>query len=153
MVNYNFEYDTETGVTTCFITDKQGRVYTGWAMCHPDDKDMMAEYTGKSIAEARATINMLRSIRDNDIAPQAKALRMLQTNMKQSKNYNPKSYEAKMLRRALNQREAELEEIKLWIKQERDDLRMFITEKEKAYQSVRRHRAEAAALKGQNETK
>lgn len=142
MVDYSFEYDRESGITTCIITDKQGRVFMGFATCHPDDRDMMAEYTGKQIAEMRAIIKLLRDIRDNDLRPQIKALRMLHTNMSQSKHFNPKSYENIMLCRALKQKESELAEIINMISQEQNDLRTFIREKEKAYQSVRRHRAE-----------
>lgn len=149
MVNYSFEYDKDSGITTCIITDKQSRVFAGVAACHPDDRDMMAEYTGKQIAEMRAIIKMLRDIRDNELKPQIKALKMLHTNMKQSKHYNPKSYETIMLRRALNQKEADLDEIKLMIDQEQNDLRNFIAEKDKAYKRVRLHRTEAAH-EGQN---
>lgn len=149
MVRYTFEYDADDGVSTCIITTKQGEVYVGMAVCHPDDKDMMAEFTGQQIAEMRATIKMLRDIRDSEIKPQYKALEMLHTNMKQSKNYNPKSYETTMLRRMLNQRKGELEEIKRMIHQEQEDLRNFIADKDKTYKRVRAHRAEAAR-EGQN---
>lgn len=149
MVRYNFEFDAEQGVATCILTTKQGKVFVGMAICHPDDRDMMAQYTGQQIAEHRAIIKMLQDIRDNELKSQLKVLKMLQTNMSQSQHYNPKSYEACMLRKTMKLRQDELNEIKLLIRQEKEDLHNFINDKDKAYKKVRAHRAEAAH-KGQN---
>lgn len=152
MARYSYEYDKENGVSTCIITNKQGKVFVGMAQCHPDDMDMNSEYTGSSIAEMRAERAALRDMRDNEIIPELRALKELHGSMKHSKQFNPKSYENIMLQRMIRQKETELQDIRLLVSRQNQAIREFIFEKEKCYQGIRRHRAEAAQEQGQNKT-
>ena len=72
--------------------------FTGVAYCHPDDLDFASERTGLFIAESRAIIKVLIFQRDHEIKPALATLNHLYSNMRTSKYYNPKSYEAKMIR-------------------------------------------------------
>ena len=94
--NYEFYWDEGIGFAKCILKTQYGE-FTGIAQCHPDDEDMMSEKVGCEIAYARATINSLIHARDNVIKPSLKALKQLYYSMKNSKHYNSKSYENKML--------------------------------------------------------
>ena len=118
-----YKFDAENGVATCYLIDKNN-TYTGFACCHDDDKDFQSERVGLTLAEARAEIDALKHIRDNELIPTYKALKHLQDNMKTSTYYNPKSYEARMLRRQVCIKENEL----IAIKQEIDSRKQFISD-------------------------
>lgn len=95
-----YKWNPETGEAMAILTDtKTGKTFLGEAICHPDDKQYMSEYTGIDIADMRARLNILRDIRDSEIKPQLKIMKHLYCNMKTNKLYNPKSYEARMVRR------------------------------------------------------
>lgn len=83
-------------------------IFTGRATCHPEDMDFESARVGLTIAEARANTEVLRHIREYELKPQLKILNHLYANMKTSKHYNPKSYEAKMLRSQIRALEKEL---------------------------------------------
>lgn len=153
MARYSYEYDKENGVSTCVITNKQGKIFVGMAQCHPDDVDMKSEYTGSAIAEMRAERAALRDMRDNEIIPELRALRELYGSMKHSTKFNPKSYENIMLQRMIRQKEAELADVRLLVSQQNQNIKEFIYEKEKCYQGIRRNRAIAAQEQGQKEIK
>jgi hypothetical protein len=91
-----FCYDEKLGLAGCSVIYK-GLVFTGVATCHPDDRDFMSERTGCFIAESRALIKCKQHIKKNEIEPGLAALRQAMSCMKQGKNYNPNSYEAKSL--------------------------------------------------------
>jgi hypothetical protein len=153
MARYSYEYDKDNGVSTCIITNKQGKVFVGIAECHPDDADMKSEYTGSAIAEMRAEKAALQDMRDNEIIPELRALRELYGTMKHSTRFNPKSYENIMLQKLIRQKEAELADIRLLVAQQNQAIKEFIFEKEKCYQGIRRNRAVAAQEQGQKEIK
>ena len=153
MARYSYEYDKENGVSTCVITNKQGKIFIGMAECHPDDMDMNSEYTGSAIAEMRAEKSALQDMRDNEIIPELRALKELYGSMKHSKKFNPKSYENIMLQRMIRQKEAELADIRMLVARQNEAIKEFIYEKEKCYQGIRRNRAVAAQEQGQKEIK
>ena len=77
-----------------------------------------------TIAEARAEINFLQHIRDNELKPALKVLKHLYDNMTTSNYFNQHSYEARMLRRQIRIKENEL----IAIKQEIDGRKQFISD-------------------------
>ena len=102
-----YKFDAENGVATCYLIDKNN-THMGFACCHDDDKDFQSERVGLTLAEARAEIDALKHIRNTELIPAYKALKHLQDNMNTSTHYNPKSYEAKMLRRQVCIKENEI---------------------------------------------
>ena len=106
-----YSYDPATGESACLIADKLC-THCGIAVCHPEDEPFKSERVGLSIAEARAEIAALKHLWKNELLPGLKALSHLQTNIKTSKFYNPKSYEARMLRRQVAIKEAEINAVK-----------------------------------------
>ena len=134
----NFEY--KSGVSTCFIETDTGRLAIGQAFCHEDDLDMASEKTGNEIAYKRAKIDLLRLIRDYELKPRLQALHQLYYSMKHSTQFNPKSYENKMLQRQIRLIEFDLETIKELIAEEQIKLKEYINSKDAFYKAVRKNR-------------
>jgi hypothetical protein len=139
-----FEYDKETGISICELTSKYG-MFVGEAYCHPDDMDMESEKVGCEIAYCRATIEAFKYERDYVIKPSLKALRQLYYSMKHSNKFNPKSYEAKMLWRQIQNWQMDLDTVNNILATERQMLTDYIKTKEALYQNIRAQRN-----KGQN---
>ena len=134
--NMTFTYNAETGVSVCEIM-YNNTIFKGEAHCHEEDFDFMSERVGMTIAEARANIGILKFMRDNEIKPQLKILKRLYSNVKTSKNNNPKSHETKMMRRLIRELEIELHTISNAIVDERKFVKDYIDSKEKLYQRLR----------------
>ena len=82
----------------------------GIAECHPEEKHK-SEITGTSIAELRASIDILQQIKKYEVKPGLAALRHLYGTMKESKHYNPDSYEARRLMKEIKNYEKEVASI------------------------------------------
>lgn len=109
----NYTWNEETGIAIYTMKDMEtNTTVIGKAQCHPDDKSKMSKYLGLEIAELRAKISVLRNIRDVEVKPQLKILKHLYTNMTTNKQYNPRSYEARMVRRQYKLQQQRLEDIK-----------------------------------------
>ena len=148
-----FEFDKKSGLSSCIIVTKQSKTFVGTAQCHPEDMDMNSQFTGIAIAEMRAQIYALKDIRDNELIPELRALKQLHGSMKHSSKFNPKSYENIMLQRQIRQKESAIADVRELIGLRQEELRRFIYEKEKCYQGIRKHRAEAVHEQGQKEIK
>lgn len=139
-----YTWDAETARATCTITDDQGRVFVGEALAHELDMDFANEKVGCTIAGIRASIQYLRSVKRDIIQPQLNALKQLYYSMNRSKNYNPKSYESKMLWRQIRLKQDDLATINSEIARQREFLVTYIREKEEFYQFTRKRRLRAA---------
>lgn len=134
-----FKWDPESGTATCVLTDGQN-IFLGIATCGPDDRDMMNEKTGCQIAMQRAKIDYLKHIRDNELKPRLSALKQLYYSINQSKYFNEKAYETKMLCRQIYLTKSDLNMIKDEITQTKQELKLYLEEKGKFYQRVREQR-------------
>ena len=136
MTNYKFD---KCGNYTfqCYIT-YNGMTFYGEAKCHPDDYDMCSDRTGYFIAEARANIAKLRYCRDHEIMPMVKQYRHFYDCVSHSTHFNTDSYEAQAIRREWNRWEKQLLAIKEDIKHEKEYLNLYMTEKEKLYNRIRK---------------
>ena len=132
----NIKFIYADGNAMCTITYK-GLDFMGVAKCHDDDRDFESERVGMSIAECRANIKLLGFMRDHEIKPQLKILKHLLSNMKNSKNYNPISYEASMLRSQIRAIEKDLAAINNAITDERKFLKDYIDGKDKLFKRLR----------------
>lgn len=135
-----FEWDKDERTMHCCIYDAKGRVAYGSAICHEEDADMMSEKTGAEIAFRRAKIQQLCIERDQDLKPRLAALNQLYYSMQHSSNFNPNSYENRMLQRQIRLINFDLTTIKEKLAYERENLKDLINEKDKFYQQVRKHR-------------
>ena len=130
------EWDDENKVATCVLYYKN-KVFYGMATCHPDDMDFANEYTGEHIAYLRAMIEALNWERDCEIKPALAALKQVYYSMNHSKKYNPKSYEAKMLRRQIRSLENELAAVNADLAAERTSLSEYLKAKDRLYTKLR----------------
>ena len=137
-----FNWDEDAGVASCILSDGE-KVFTGFAQCHPDDKDMSSEKTGCEIAFRRARINALRGYRD-ELKIKLKALNQLFYSMNKSYRFNEKSYENKMLQRQIRMIDFDLTTTKEMIATEEQSLRQYLSEKDKFYTKTRIRRIERA---------
>lgn len=131
------EYDEESRITYCYITDEKERMYIGIAMCHEDDIDMLSWRTGDEIAYRRARMDYLRGQRETELKPRLAALKQLYYSMKHSSNFNPKSYENHMLQRQIRLLEFDLATIKEELANSRKNLKDYINGKDKIYKRIR----------------
>lgn len=139
--NVFFNWDEETGATTCKIK-YDGLDFTGTAKCHPTDEDMKNHKTGEEIAYNRAAIAILQ-YEKKQLRRELKALNTLYYSMKHSPRFNPKSYEAVMLFRQIRMRESDIDEIDYQVTCLRSYLKSYIDAKEDIYQKIRSNRQKA----------
>ena len=136
-----YKWDEATKTATCtLVKGKDGREYTGTAVCHPDDEDMMSKMTGFSIATLRAELEELKDMR-REIETTVKAYAHLYSIMSKSKQFNSESYEARTLRRKLYHAQEDLACMRESILDKRAEIKWYIDEKEKFYNIVRKNRA------------
>ena len=133
-----YTWDPGLGFASCTLYYKNLEFY-GSAHCHRDDEDMMSKLTGQTIAEARATIQYLAHIRDNEVRPQLKSLYQLYYSMKHSSKFNPKSYESIMLYRQIHHLEKDLDAVNKEIANIKQMLKEYIEQKEKDHQKIREY--------------
>lgn len=134
--NVKFKYSELDAKAQCDI-EYNGMTFTGLAHCHPDDLDYASERTGCYIAETRAIIKVLTFQRDYEIKPVLTALKHLYSNMRTSKHYNPKSYEAKMLRSQIRVYENDLVAVSNDLASERKNLKDYLAGKDKIFAKLR----------------
>lgn len=133
-----YSYDPATGSAECILYFNN-QAYYGHATCHPDDKDMESEKTGLSIAESRAFINLLLSDK-KALQQKYQILNDFYHTINQSKKFNEKSYENKMLQRQLRITKDQLAAVNADIANEKQSLKNFIDKKDKFYKKLREQR-------------
>ena len=93
------DYNRTTGISTVIIENKYG-VFRGEAFLHPEDKKYESNYFGCQIAEARCMIKT-RKAQIEDLNFQIKTLKNFENVLKNSKYYNPDSFECRKLRKQI----------------------------------------------------
>lgn len=144
-----FTWDANTGVATCTITDGKNS-FTGTAICHPDDRDMISEKTGCAIAQVRAEIKYYVHSRDNDILPCLKVLKHTYDCMKQSSHFNEKSNESRIMRRQIRQQEFDLLVVRQLLTERKQQLKTFLEDKDNFYKKIRSNRLKEKDSVGQD---
>lgn len=92
-------YDNETGVSKVIIENKYG-IFEDVALLHPDDKIYESNFFGCQIAEARCMIQT-RKAQIEEINFKIKTLQTFENVLKNSKHYNPQSFECRKLRKQI----------------------------------------------------
>ena len=123
------------GQTTCVLHD--GTI--GIAKCHPDDMDMANARTGQEIAYRRAEINAYKKYKDN-IKIRLSALNQLYYSMNQSKHFNPKSYENRILQRQIHFLEDDLATVNDALITLTENLKDYLQKKDTFYKQIRKNR-------------
>ena len=143
--NANFAYDEENGITTCTLQDTKHNTYIGEARCHPDDADMKNKMTASEIAYRRAYIKFLKHMRDTEFVPQLSVLKHMYSCMEQAADFNPKDNNIRLMKRAIDNYNAAVDMIRAAIRDERNDLHTYMTDKAKLYKLIRDRRASNTA--------
>ena len=132
-----FEWDEVTRTAHCYISIDDSQLIIGSAKCCPEDYDMSSEKTGCEIAYYRASIKLVQHFIMNDITPRLNALKQLYYSINHSSQYNPKSYESRMIRRQLRLVENELAIAKEMVVERKEQLKEYLKKKEEFYEMVR----------------
>ena len=133
-----FIFDEENGTTVCqMMYDK--KPFYGNSTCAPEDMDMLSKKTGQEIAFNRASIQVLRYEKMR-LNIELKALKSLYYSINTSKRYNPKSYEATMLKRQMDMRENDIAQLTADIREIQNHITSYINEKDKFYKELRKIR-------------
>lgn len=135
--NIIFNWDENTGIASCLITDNKDNTFFGISKCHPEDRDMMNEYTGYNIAYNRALLKALRFHRDNELLLRYKTLKQFYYTINHSQQFNKNSYETKMLKRQIQLAQDDLNSIKELINETKTELLNYIHDKDKFYNKIR----------------
>lgn len=138
--NMAFIFDEENGTTVCEMKYDNNYFY-GEAVCANEDMDMLNKKTGQEIAFHRACIDVMK-YEKNKLRIEYNGLKSAYYSMKHSKKFNPKSYEAIMLRRQMNMRENDISQLKVDIKTEKQYIKNYIEEKDAFYKKMRTIRKE-----------
>lgn len=133
-----FDWNKDTGTALCVLTNGE-YFYTGTAKCHPDDNDMMSQKVGFEIAFRRATVEAFKGYK-KELKTKLSALNQLYYSINQSKDFNEKSYENKMLQRQIRLINFDLETTKEIIAEENKRLKEYIAEKDIFYNAIRKNR-------------
>ncbi len=138
--NLEFNFDEENGTTIC-VMKYDNRDFMGTAVCAPEDMDYLSKKTGQEIAFNRASVEVLKYDKFC-LTQELKGLKSLYYSIKHSKKYNPKSYEAIMLRHQMNMRENDIAQLKVDIKTTQQYIKNYINQKDKAYKIWRKLKKE-----------
>ena len=139
-----FCWDPEAHIATC-IVEVNSKIFCGVATCHPEDLDFESEKVGCNIAYARAAINVLQDRVTNDLKPRLASLHQLYYAINKSKYYDETSYPVRMLIQHMEHIQDEITATKDNIKQIKQDLRQYISDKEKLYNTMRANRQKKEA--------
>ena len=137
-MEHNYLYDKDSGVST-YIIEYEGQYFTGIAHCAPEDVDMQNEKTGINIAQRRAIIKLFQ-YRRNELKHKLTALNQLYYSVNKSKKYNSHGYMENMLEHQRQQTQDELNLMKDALKNEQEELKRYIDNKDKFYKRIRANR-------------
>lgn len=133
-----FSWDEETGTALCLLETRDA-CYVGTATCAAADQDMKSEKTGCEIAYHRALINFLKHQRE-ELRHELNGLKKYYYSINQSKNFNPKEYQTKMLRRQIQMREDDILDITDEIREHQIFLQDYFIKKAEFYKKIREGR-------------
>ena len=135
-----FEYNEETGEAIAKILTPEGRWLTAKAKFNPEDTNPKKEWTGLTIADMRLGItankDTLRVLKS-----QMQILKQLQSEIQQSKKYNPKSYEARKITLKIKKLNDEIEYCKECINIQQQELNNYLTDLDKFYQLFKKDKS------------
>lgn len=133
------EFTYIAGKATCTTVDRLGRKFYGEAKCHRADHRYESELIGCTIAEMRANIEALRAYR-NDCRIRLEALQQLHYSMNQSKQFNPQSYENKMVCRQIRLAQEDLSAAKEQFSLAKSDLKQYLKNKDELHKKMARRK-------------
>lgn len=134
----NCEYDKDTFLAKASL-EIDGRKFTAYAKCSPNDKDMESQIVGCEIASQKLIIKTLKEYK-RDLKIGLASLEQLYYSMNRNKHFNEKSYENKMLQSQIQLFKNDLATVNKTIAEKEQDLKEYIKIKEELYVKLRRIR-------------
>lgn len=104
-VKFETMTDNDREVIYCHIY-YDNDIFTGKAVCHPDDKDIFSSRFGQEIAHKRATLKALKHIK-RKIDSEIKLLDDVYHRIEKNKNFNPNEFYARKMRKEIYMRGTE----------------------------------------------
>lgn len=104
-VKFENMIDNDREVIYCHIY-YDGEIFTGKAVCHPDDKDIFSPRFGQEIAHKRATLKALKHIKKK-INAEIKLLDEIYHRIEQNKDFDPNAFYARKMRKEIYMRGTE----------------------------------------------
>lgn len=138
-VKYVYSWEEELGLAIVTIHEN-GMTFVGTAKCHEQDQDMKSEKVGTFIALNRAQIKHLTYIINKELKPQLKAIETMYNEMAQCKSFNPKSFEARRMRKKMYEIKDDIAELNEFKQFKITETAEYIKVKEDFYQKARKHR-------------
>lgn len=108
-VKFETMTDNDRRLVYCHIY-YDNNIFTGRAICHPDDDDIFSEKFGQELAHKRATVKALRYIK-TDLTKTIKTLEHSYHAIEANKEFDPNSFYARGLRKQIYINSAELSDI------------------------------------------
>lgn len=138
-MNITYNWNEDSGVATCNIRIGD-KTFIGEAFCASEDRDVMSEFTGCTIALQRAQLKVLLDEKNNILIPGLKALKQLFYSINKSKKYDRYSYEATMLYNQIQHYEEDIKYLNQAIYQTKYNLKQYLSDKEKFHTNLRKVR-------------
>lgn len=148
MIKTKTHWDEETGYALVILYDtKKDKTFMGVAQCHENDMDMKSSFTGLSIAQYRAEIEMYKYYKELLIT-ELNTLLDFEKSAKCCKHYNEDFQIENLLHKRIEKYRLSLIYVTNMIKAAQENLQKYLRAKAELYQKLRDNRKKK---KGENQ--
>ena len=138
-VKFETMTDNDRQIVYCHIY-YDNNIFTGRAICHPDDDDIFSEKFGQELAHKRATVKALKYIK-SDLIKTIKVLEHSYHAIETNKEFDPNSFYARGLRKQIYINSAELGDINTAIAAVDTDIKVSIIAHNHLQEKIHHNRA------------
>lgn len=148
MIKTKTHWDEETGYALVILYDtKKDKTFMGVAQCHENDMDMKSSFTGLSIAQYRAEIEMYKYYKEL-LTTELNTLLDFEKSAKCCKHYNEDFQIENLLHKRIEKYRLSLIYVTNMIKAAQENLQKYLRAKAELYQKLRDNRKKK---KGENQ--
>lgn len=148
MIKTKTHWDEETGYALVILYDtKKDKTFLGVAQCHENDMDMKSSFTGLSIAQYRAEIEMYKYYKEL-LTTELNTLLDFEKSAKCCKHYNEDFQIENLLHKRIEKYRLSLIYVTNMIKAAQENLQKYLRAKAELYQKLRDNRKKK---KGENQ--
>ena len=148
MIKTKTHWDEETGYALVILYDtKKDKTFMGVAQCHENDMDMKSSFTGLSIAQYRAEIEMYKYYKEL-LTTELNTLLDFEKSAKCCKHYNEDFQIENLLYKRIEKYRLSLIYVTNMIKAAQENLQKYLRAKAELYQKLRDNRKKK---KGENQ--
>lgn len=148
MIKTKTHWDEKTGYALVILYDtKKDKTFMGVAQCHENDMDMKSSFTGLSIAQYRAEIEMYKYYKEL-LTTELNTLLDFEKSAKCCKHYNEDFQIENLLHKRIEKYRLSLIYVTNMIKAAQENLQKYLRAKAELYQKLRDNRKKK---KGENQ--